>query len=60
MKFWGYGYVGAKAIQLKGNVSLEVPDAGDFERNQPFSVGAWVLAPPKAVGKAAGKPALAK
>jgi hypothetical protein len=39
------GHVGAAAFRCQSGTSVEVPDAGDFERDQAFSYGAWVLFP---------------
>lgn len=33
--------VSSKALQLQG-AAVEISDAGDFERDQPFSISAWV------------------
>jgi hypothetical protein len=43
---WGAGPTAAdKAIHLAPKAFLEIPDGGDFEANQPFTVGAWVFLP---------------
>jgi hypothetical protein len=42
---WDQGHLSAKAFQVKPGASIELPEAGDFERNQAFSVGAWVKLP---------------
>jgi hypothetical protein len=42
---WQPGYVADKALQFRAGVSVEVPEAGDFERGQAFSYGAWVQLP---------------
>jgi hypothetical protein len=42
---WAAGYVAGKALQFRPGVSLEVPEAGDFEKDQAFSYGAWVQVP---------------
>jgi hypothetical protein len=40
------GHVAAQAFQVKPGLTLEAPDAGDFEKTQGFSYGAWVQMPP--------------
>ena len=45
---WQPGHLASKALQLKAGVKLELPDAGDFDKDQAFSYGAWVFPPPKA------------
>ena len=42
---WEAGHVGAKAFQRKPGGAVELPDAGDFEKDQAFSCGAWVKLP---------------
>jgi hypothetical protein len=42
---WQPGHVAAKALQVKQGVDLAIPEAGDFEKDQPFSFGAWVKLP---------------
>ena len=42
---WVGGHVSEKALQFKPTVDLEIPEAGDFEADQPFSYGAWVQMP---------------
>jgi hypothetical protein len=43
---WVPGKLFGKAVAVKpGGAALQFPDAGDFERNQPFAVGAWVKVP---------------
>jgi hypothetical protein len=39
---WVAGKVEPKAFAIKPGASIEVADAGDFEKDQGFSVGAWV------------------
>lgn len=39
---WDEGYIAAKALNRRPSDVLEVTDAGDFDRNQGFSYGAWV------------------
>ena len=38
---WDAGHVAAKAVSIKAGQSLEVADAGDFEKDQAFSCGVW-------------------
>ena len=42
---WLPGHVAAKALQFQPGTALEIPEAGDFEKDQPFSSGAWVRMP---------------
>jgi hypothetical protein len=42
---WQPGHVAEKALQAASGVRLDIPEAGDFERDQPFSCGAWVQLP---------------
>jgi hypothetical protein len=42
---WDAGHVAAKAFRKQPGTALEVADAGDFEREQGFSYGAWVKLP---------------
>jgi hypothetical protein len=42
---WQAGHVAAKALQVRAGVRLEVPEVGDFEKDQAFSYGAWVKLP---------------
>jgi len=42
---WIAGHSADKALQFKANVKLEMPDVGDFEKDQPFAVAAWVRLP---------------
>jgi hypothetical protein len=42
---WGNGHVAAKALKAKKGSTLKSANAGDFERSQAFSAGAWILAP---------------
>jgi mono/diheme cytochrome c family protein len=39
---WDAGYVAAKAFKVQTGGTLEVTDAGDFDKNEGFSYGAWV------------------
>jgi mono/diheme cytochrome c family protein len=47
---WAAGHVGEKAYQKKAGVALEFPQAGDFEKDQPFTVSAWVKVMPNQGG----------
>ncbi|MGE3822086.1 MAG: DUF1553 domain-containing protein, partial [Isosphaeraceae bacterium] len=42
---WVPGHVAEKALQIKPGVNLEIAEAGDFEKDQGFSYGAWVQPP---------------
>jgi hypothetical protein len=42
---WDKGHVAAKALKAQPQSVIEVADAGDFEKDQPFSFGAWVQLP---------------
>ena len=43
---WEAGYVGAQSFKSQPGTALEIADAGDFEKDQPFSAAVWVkLAP---------------
>ena len=39
---WDAGHVAAKALRLPLAGVLQLPEAGDFEKDRPFSIGAWV------------------
>jgi hypothetical protein len=39
---WQPGHIAAQAFQGKPEAVIAVPDAGDFDKNQAFSYGAWV------------------
>jgi hypothetical protein len=39
---WEAGHVGAKAFKSKPGGTCDIPDAGDFDRQQAFSFGAFV------------------
>ncbi len=44
---WAAGHVArARRFKTQPGAALEVADAGDFEKDQPFSCGAWVKLPP--------------
>jgi hypothetical protein len=42
---WGDGHVAARAFLNAPGAALEMADAGDFERDAPFSAAAWVRLP---------------
>jgi hypothetical protein len=42
---WDAGHVAAKGFKSQPGGTLELPDAGDLERDRPFSYGAWVRLP---------------
>lgn len=42
---WEPGHVAAKAFKSQVGNILEIPEAGDFEKDQPFSCGAWIKLP---------------
>jgi hypothetical protein len=44
---WGAGHVAARAFKSQPSGTLEVPEAGDFDKDQAFSYGAWVKFPRK-------------
>jgi hypothetical protein len=41
------GYVAEKALKIQPGTCIEVADAGDFDKDQSFSFGAWVFLPRK-------------
>ena len=43
---WIEGYVSAHALQIASQGVAELPAAGDFSADQPFSCGAWIKLPP--------------
>ncbi len=48
---WQSGHVGSYALELTKGAVAELPDVGDFDKDQPFSCGAWVkLAPNDSYG----------
>ena len=48
---WQAGHVGPQALRLEEKPQLELAAAGDFEKDQSWSVGAWVKLPsPSASG----------
>jgi mono/diheme cytochrome c family protein len=42
---WGDGHVAGKAYKMRPGGTVELPDAGDLEKSQAFSYGAWVNLP---------------
>src|SRR5262245_11548917 len=42
---WGIGQVSDKAFRTRGDATVTVAEAGDFEKDQAFSYGAWVKLP---------------
>ncbi|MGV3608221.1 MAG: DUF1553 domain-containing protein [Planctomycetaceae bacterium] len=42
---WEPGILSGKGLQIVPGETLAIPDAGDFERDQPFSFGAWIYYP---------------
>ncbi|MBI3865026.1 MAG: DUF1553 domain-containing protein [Planctomycetia bacterium] len=42
---WADGRNGKKVFSLEPGETIEVPEAGDFEGDQPFTVSAWVKLP---------------
>ena len=42
---WEAGQVAASALKTQPKGNLEIADAGDFDKNQGFSYGAWVKLP---------------
>ncbi len=51
---WVEGKLAPKAFALKPGQTIEVPEAGDFEKNEGFSVGTWVKLPKRGMTGAAG------
>lgn len=49
---WEKGHVAERAFQRKGNSTAEFPQAGDFEKDQPFSCAVWVKLNPSVSGGA--------
>jgi mono/diheme cytochrome c family protein len=41
----GPGYVAANALKVQPGVAVELTDAGDFDKDQSYSFGAWVFLP---------------
>ncbi|CAN5609057.1 DUF1553 domain-containing protein [soil metagenome] len=44
---WADGHISTKSYKAKPGATLELPTAGNFERNQAFSYGAWIYLPKK-------------
>ena len=42
---WNAGHIAAKAFRKQPGTAVEIADAGDFEKDQGFSYGAWVKIP---------------
>ena len=42
---WQPGHVSSKALQTRPGVTVEVPEAGDFDTDQAFSYGVWLQVP---------------
>ena len=42
---WVDGTIAPKAFSVKAGQTIEIPEAGDFDKDQGFSVGAWVRIP---------------
>lgn len=49
---WADGQVAEKAFQRKGGSTYELPQVGDFERDQGFTAAAWVKLAPNVSGGA--------
>jgi len=49
---WKEGHVAALGAVVKPGVNLTVPEAGDFDKDQAFSFGAWVRLPGNPAGGA--------
>jgi len=47
---WAPGHVAEKALAVTPSLNLDIPEAGDFERDQAFSYGAWVQIPKDGAG----------
>ena len=42
---WAAGHVAPSALQVSAEATVELPELGDFERDQAYSVAAWVWLP---------------
>ena len=42
---WDAGVTGAKAFKSRPDTSVAIKEAGDFEKDQPFTCSAWVKVP---------------
>ena len=49
---WDAGHVAAKALKSKAENVGQLPAAGDFEKDQAFSFGAWIRLPSKSINGA--------
>ncbi|TVS19333.1 MAG: DUF1553 domain-containing protein [Planctomycetaceae bacterium] len=49
---WTEGHVGKSAYEESSDVTIEIAEAGDWERDQAFSFGAWVRLPSANAGGA--------
>jgi mono/diheme cytochrome c family protein len=49
---WDKGHIAAKALKTAPGETVEIADAGDFDKNQAFSYGAWVRLPRRIAGGA--------
>jgi hypothetical protein len=48
---WEAGHVADRALKTTATTQAEIAEAGDFDRNQPFSVGLWFRLPaPRVTG----------
>jgi hypothetical protein len=47
---WDAGYLSAKAVKSDKGYIATIPDAGDFDRTQPFTCAIWAKLPPNANG----------
>ena len=39
---WGSGYIGERSFKTAKDIPVELGDIGDFDKDQSFSVGAWI------------------
>jgi mono/diheme cytochrome c family protein len=47
---WQPGHVAAKSLQAGQAGAIEIADAGDFDKNQPFTAATWAKLPSRASG----------
>ncbi len=52
---WEAGHVAAFALQLDGQAPIQLDDAGDVERDQAFTVAAWIKLPGPTSGAAVAR-----
>lgn len=52
---WEAGHVGAFAHQIDGQTTIELADAGDLERDQAFTIAAWIKLPGPTSGAAVAR-----